>query len=181
MAESTSNSGDERAALMKMLADGQQAYLACLSKLSEEMASLRRDDSSWTILECAEHVAVAEGQMLRLWEKLAVPGTTERATDQAVSDAASNRQRKAQAPERSRPSGRFASLAEAREKFVHNRQASIEKLQQMGDELRSKAVPHPLVGLVDGYQLFLIMALHPARHAAQIEEIVGTRRRAAGR
>jgi hypothetical protein len=32
-------------------------------------------------------------------------------------------------------------------------------------------VEHPLAGICDGYQLFLIMALHPLRHVYQVEEI----------
>lgn len=180
MAEAIYNPSEEREALLKMLIEGQEAYLACLADISEDLAQGRNQESGWCILECAEHVAVAEGQMLRMWQKLASPGTTDRTKDEQVRLAAIRGERKAQAPERSRPSGRYSSLAEAREKFIANRQASIDFLRETGDDLRSKTVPHPLIGVVDGYQLFLIMALHPARHAAQINEIAGPQTRAAG-
>ncbi len=181
MTDAIHNPANERDALLTMLADGQASYLACLANISEEQAHERKDAASWSILECAEHVATSEGQMLRAWQKLAAPGTTSREQDQVARDAAYNREHKYTAPERSRPNARFSTLAEARDRFVENRQASIKTLQEMGDELRSKTLPHPLVGTVDGYQLFLIMALHPQRHAAQIEEIAGSLTRAAGK
>ena len=86
-------------------------------------------------------------------------------------DSARDRQRKAQAPERARPTGRFSTLAEARETFLTNRQATLDRVRQE-TELREKVVPHPLAGMLDGYQLFLLMALHAERHAEQIEEVL---------
>jgi uncharacterized damage-inducible protein DinB len=171
MTEPTSNPREERDSLLKSLADGEKRYLAALEPISEETALLRRDKTSWSILECAEHVATAEGQMLRMWQKMATPGATDRANDAVIGGNVSNRGRKSQAPDPSRPKGRFATLTEARAKFVSNRQATVQFLQEMNEDLRTKTVPHPLAGIVDGYQLFLIMALHPARHAEQIEEI----------
>lgn len=161
---------EEREELLTLLQRSRERYLAVLANISEETAELRLDETSWSILECAEHLAAAEGLMLRSWEKLATPGQTEHAKDQVVRDSAPDRQRKAQAPERARPTGRFSTLAEAREKFLANRQASLEKVRQETG-LREKIVEHPLAGTLDGYQLFLLMALHAERHAAQIEEI----------
>jgi len=181
MTEPTSNPSEEREFLLKALAEGELRYLAALEPISEETSLLRRDEAGWSILECAEHVATAEGQMLRMWQKMATPGATDREKDRVVHENISSRERRSQAPEPSRPKGRFATLAEAREKFVTNRQATIEALQQMSEDLRTKTVPHPLAGTVDGYQLFLIMALHPARHAKQIEEIAGNLAGAAGK
>jgi len=174
MADSISLSTEERDFLLKALAEGERRYLAALESVSEAMALQRHDEASWCILECAEHVATAEGQMLRMWQKMAAPGSTQRDKDQLVRDNMVARHRKSQAPDPSRPKGRFATLGEAREKFVNNRRATVEHLQQTTEDLRSKTVPHPLAGTVDGYQLFLIMALHPARHAEQIEEITAT-------
>jgi hypothetical protein len=174
MTETASNLTEERATLLRALAEGEQRYLAALKPISEPMALQRPNATSWSILECAEHVATAEGQMLRMWQKMAAAGASSREKDLIIHENISSRHRKSQAPDPSRPKGRFATLAEAREKFVANRRATIEALQQMGDDLRTKTVPHPLAGTVDGYQLFLIIALHPARHAEQIDEIAAT-------
>ena len=161
----------EREQLLALLERSRERYIAALDSVSEETARSRLDDADWSILQCAEHVATAEGLMLRSWEKLAAPGQAERAKDQAVHDSARDRQRKAQAPERARPTGRFSTLAEARETFLTNRQATLDRVRQE-TELREKVVPHPLAGMLDGYQLFLLMALHAERHAEQIEEVL---------
>jgi uncharacterized damage-inducible protein DinB len=179
MTEQASKLTEERESLLKALAEGEQRYLAALEPISEPMALQRPDPTGWSILECAEHVATSEGQMLRMWQKMATPGTADRENDLIVGERIRRRHRKSQAPDPSRPKGRFATLAEAREKFVANRQATIQALQQMNQDLRTKTVPHPLAGKVDGYQLFLIMALHPVRHAEQIEEIAATLTRVA--
>jgi hypothetical protein len=69
------------------------------------------------------------------------------------------------------PQGRIKSTAEARERFRSARAATVAALEQIPEaELRNKVVPHPLVEFADGYQLFLIMALHAERHAEQIKE-----------
>jgi hypothetical protein len=54
--------------------------------------------------------------------------------------------------------------------FVENRAATMAVLDE-ADDLRGRVVEHPLAGVCDGYQLFLIMALHPVRHVYQVEEI----------
>jgi len=179
MNELASNLTEERDLLLKALAEGEQRYLAALEPIGEPIASLRPNDTSWSILECAEHVATAEGQMLRMWQKMAVPGTTSREKDELIRENIKSRNRKSQAPDPSRPKGRFATLAEAREKFVANRRVTVQALHEMNEDLRTKTVPHPLAGMVDGYQLFLIMALHPARHAEQVEETAARLTRAA--
>jgi hypothetical protein len=68
------------------------------------------------------------------------------------------------------PTGRFQSLKDAVAAFVENREATMAALNEVED-FRGKVVEHPLAGVCDGYQLFLIMALHPVRHVFQVEEI----------
>jgi hypothetical protein len=162
----------EKEILLERLRQGRERYLRAFDTVAENHAEWRKSDSTWSILECAEHVAVAEEQMLRLWEKLAVPGTSDRAKDEVLLATAYDRTRKNQSPERALPKGRCSSLAEALERFQTARERTLTFVAALpSEELRSKIVSHSLAGDVDGFQLFTLMALHPERHGLQVQEI----------
>lgn len=163
-------STDEKGILRARLEENGEKWLACIRDVSEEQAQFSPGEAQWNILQVAEHVAVAERQMLAMWRKLMQPGTTPREKDEAIIAAQSDRNKKNSAPERSLPTGRFRALRDAEAEFELNRQNSIAALL-IAEGLREKTVEHPLAGLVDGYQLFLVMAMHPLRHVYQVEEI----------
>ena len=163
-------STDEKGILRARLEENGEKWLACIRDVSEEQAQFSPGEGQWNILQVAEHVAVAERQMLAMWRKLMQPGTTPREKDEAIVAAQSDRNKKNSAPERSLPTGRFRALRDAEAEFELNRQNSISALL-VAEGLRDKVVEHPLAGLVDGYQLFLVMAMHPLRHVYQVEEI----------
>ncbi len=160
----------EKQALQARLDEGRMLWLGSLKGVSEEDAKFSPGEGQWNILEVAEHVAVAERQMLSLWKKLAVTGTSPHEKDQDVLSRLGDRNTKNPAPEPSKPSARFSSLKDAEAAFLDYREATLQVLGE-AEGLREKIVNHPLTDFVDGYQLFLIMALHPQRHMAQVEEI----------
>jgi hypothetical protein len=158
--------------LIARLQKGRDRYLCAFHGVLESSSSWRRTPGTWSILECAEHVAVAEEQMLRAWEKLAEAGASDPAKDAMILTLAHERTRKAKAPERSEPTGRYESLFEALERFRAARERTLQFAEGISvEELRAKVVPHPLAGTLDGYQLLTLMAVHPERHALQVEEI----------
>ena len=159
----------ERATLIRRLQESRDRYLRAVGSAADP--ALRLAPDSWSILECTEHVAVAERQMLALWTKLALPGQSNPVQDQTVPQRAADRAQKQKAPDRSRPTGRYPSLAEAIKDFNANRAQTIIYVESNAGELRGKTVTHPLMGVLDGYQLILLMAGHAERHAAQIDEI----------
>ncbi len=160
----------EKQVLQARLEEGRMIWLGALKGVSDENARFSPGEGQWSILQVAEHVATAERQMLAMWNKLAAPGFAPREKDQAIISGQGDRNQKRVAPERSVPSGRFSSLKDAEAAFLANREATMTMLAEC-ESLREKIVDHPLAGIVDGYQLFLIMALHPQRHAYQIEQI----------
>jgi len=110
--------------------------------------------------------------MLRVWEKPAESGSSDPAKDVSILALAHDRTRKNKAPERSEPKGRCDSLFEALERFRSARDRTLQFAESISvEELRAKVVPHPLAGTLDGYQLLTLMAVHPERHALQVEEI----------
>lgn len=163
-------STDEKGPLRARLEENGEKWLACIRDVSEDQAQFSPGEGQWNILQVAEHVAVAERQMLAMWKKLMATGTSPREKDQTIIAAQGDRNQKREAPERSLPTGRFLRLRDAEAEFELNRQNSISALL-VAEGLREKTVEHPLAGLVDGYQLFLVMAMHPLRHVYQVEEI----------
>jgi len=157
--------------LVKCLVASEIRYLDAVQETSEAAAKVKINENTWSILECAEHVATAERQMLALWNKTAAPGRGNSVKDDAVPANALNRERKNTAPERSWPNGRYHELSAAIAAFREHRAVSIASLHSSSAELRGKVVQHPLAGEIDGYQLFRLMAAHAERHAAQIEEL----------
>jgi 16S rRNA C967 or C1407 C5-methylase (RsmB/RsmF family) len=168
-APAVSSTGDKEI-LIERLQKGRDRYLCTFHGVLDS-------SSSW----CAEHVAVAEEQMLRAWEKLAEAGASDPAKDAMILTLAHDRTRKAKAPERSEPTGRYESLFEALERFRAARERTLQFAEGISvEELRAKVVPHPLAGTLDGYQLLTLMAVHPERHALQVEEIKTDREFPAG-
>jgi DinB superfamily len=160
----------EKQALQARLDEGRMLWLGSLKGVSEEDAQFHPGEGAWTILQVAEHVATSERQMLALWTKTATPGSSPREKDAMLIAAQGDRNKKNPAPDRSMPMGRYKSLAEAEAAFLTFREATMTALAG-AEGLREKIVNHPLANVVDGYQLFLIMALHPQRHMYQIEDI----------
>jgi hypothetical protein len=82
------------------------------------------------------------------------------------------------APELVRPSGRFASLAEAVEQFVSRRERTIQWVESCSEDLRGLSTLHPAAGQINCYECLWLLIGHPARHAEQIREIREVRRAA---
>lgn len=169
---STVPQADEKQKLVESLREGRNRYLYAFQGVLDSSSTWRKAPGKWSILECAEHVAVSEEQMFRAWEKLAAPGKSDPAKDRAVQNTAKDREHKMTCPERALPKGRCQSLSEALERFRTARERTLQLAESAPlEELRGKVVPHPLMETIDGYQLLLLMAAHAERHALQIKEI----------
>ena len=177
-------SGNEREQLAALLRKSRDTYLRAVKEVPENASLARLSDDSWSIMEIAEHVAVAEHGMFRAVEsgtdKVSPPNY---AADAEILRRGLNRENRLQAPERSHPKGRWKSFAEAIEAFEKSRARSLEFVVNVEKDLRKIESVHPLMGSLDAHQLFLIMAAHAERHTAQIEDIKRTQayRNAAGK
>jgi hypothetical protein len=142
--------------------------------LVEAQLHFKPEPDRWSIADCVEHLAKAEDLMFALIEKGAAnPDGVE--LDPAKYDlftaAVIDRSRKVAAPEGVRPHGRFASTQEAIAHFDKSRERAIAYARDCQHDLRSLFTNHPVLGEIDCYRSLLLLALHPARHAAQMEEI----------
>ena len=171
VASSRTEQEQERETLIVRLKQSRETYLGTLKNVSDAAARVRPNAETWSILDVAEHVAIAERRMLNRWMKLAQPGQTDRSLDDIIAAAARDRSRKQVAPEQARPTGKMPSVVQAVEQFDFYRGQSIAYLESELEDLRAKTVEHPVAGTIDGYQLFLLMACHAERHAQQILEL----------
>jgi hypothetical protein len=163
----------ERSNYLDILTRTRDEFLSSLAGVSEEQARLKAAADRWSILECVEHVATAERGMFI--------GITQRCTPRVAAAAESrekdflrlgpDRSRKIAAPEFVRPTGRYATLGEAIEKFREQRGRVMEYVSTCHDDLHAVEMPHPVAGIITAQECLAILAMHPSRHAAQIREI----------
>ncbi len=165
---------DEKHELLAALAAGREALTHSLEGVDEALASHQPSPDSWSIRDCVEHVALAEQFLLSRLAAAALsdapPDTRKR--EPLLMKGALNRARKAQSPEPASPAGRFATLHEALAAFDAARAQTLQVLEKFTGDPRCWLTTHPLVpGTVNCYEILLLAAVHPARHAQQIAEI----------
>jgi hypothetical protein len=164
----------EREFAIQRLLDGREALLRAIAGLSEAQQRFKAQPEDWSIADCVEHVAVVEDFLFPLVTHGVInPNgvSLDPAKDERMAAAVVDRKRKVSAPPAMRPVGAFASVAEASAKFRESRERSIAHFRDCQDDLRRLFMTHPVLGEIDCYRCLLLFALHPARHAAQIEEI----------
>jgi len=160
------------------------ALAHALDGLGEETACLRPQPDSWSVLECVEHVTLAERGLLARLKETTPAGAShqDRAREARFQELALNRLRRIEAPERAIPTSRSqtlaqatlaqATLAQAYEEYRAVRSQTMRFVAEFDGDLRSWLTTHPLITrAVNCYEMLLLMALHPQRHAQQIMEI----------
>ncbi len=164
----------EREFVLKHLYEGRDSFLRAIAGLSEAQLNFKPQPDRWCIADCIEHIAMAEDAMFARATKGA-PNPSGVSLDPEKYDrfitAVVNRSRKVVAPDAMQPAGHFGSAAEASHHFQETRELAIAYTRQCPDDLRHMFAPHPLLGEIDCYRFLLLLAVHPARHAVQIEEI----------
>lgn len=164
----------DKATLLETLRKGEEAFLHSVAGVSEASCRLRPAEDRWSVLECAEHVAVAEEVMLGLVTgKRKTRNADEPRRDGRILRSGTDRSMHFDASDQSRPRGRFSTLAEAIAHFRAVREHTLRLVVQASEDLRATEVMHPhhVVGVISTYECLLLMGSHAQRHALQIEEI----------
>jgi hypothetical protein len=164
---------DERADLLDWLERGRRAFRDAVAGLTEAEAARAPGPGQWSVLECAEHVAVVEKYLYaRLLEGRPDPAAgIPPGREALIRQRAADRSRKVPAPEAALPSGRYATLAEALAAFESARARTTAFVEACTEDLRAKVTTHPILKTATCYQTLLMMAAHPERHARQVVEI----------
>src|ERR1039458_5366892 len=105
---------NDRHQLLEKLNAGRDEFLASLNGVTEEQAAAK-PVTGWSILECAEHVAIAEENLFRRLMEQSTPTDREmsRQREALIVARAADRGRQAPAPEVPLPHGRFATHFDA--------------------------------------------------------------------
>lgn len=163
----------EQSEIVKCLADSRNDFRSAAEGVSEEHAKAHPEAGRWSVLECVEHIVLAEGRFLgwlRNPSGAEVPPIDKQKEAKLLLGVASRSQR-VNAPEPVHPKGRFTTLAEALAEFDAVRASSIQFAESKGAGLYTLAAKHAFFGPVNGAEVMVLIAAHARRHAAQIREI----------
>ena len=164
----------EKKEIARILEEGFDALNHALRGIEDETAQLRPRPDAWSILECVEHITLTEAALLvRLNQARPADASREdRAREARFQELALNRQRRIEAPGPVVSQGKCGTLAEARSQFQAQRAETLRFMDEFPGDLHSWLTIHPLITRqVNCYEMLLLLALHPRRHAQQIEEI----------
>lgn len=164
----------EKQEILGALKEGRDALGAAVAGVDDELARREPAGGGWTILGCAEHVAISERYLL---SRLTAATRVEQAQENRVREAriperGLDRSWPVASPEGGWPTGRFASVREALADFDATRAETVGFVEGFEDDPRCWVTDHPVIpGPVNLVEILLTMAVHPARHAQQILEI----------
>jgi hypothetical protein len=163
-----------RDAIVQALREGRATLGRALKGVDGDAEHRRPANGGWTIAECVEHVAVSERYLLG---RLRAAQPAERSLDNRVREAAilargMDRTRPVVCPADGLPTGRFGSARSALEDFDATRTETEAFVERFDGDPRNWVTDHPVIpGPVNVVEILLTMAVHPARHAKQIEEV----------
>ncbi len=163
--------------ILKYLKSSSTRLMDDVMGLSAEQLNYKMTDSSWTIANCVEHIALAEKNLYDMTMPF-INGKldpTRRAEvkydDEQIMQMITNRTFKAKAPEGFIPSNQFGSFEGSLNAFNERRATTIRFIKTNKKDLRNLYVDHPFLGTIDSYQMLLFLTGHTLRHTLQIEEI----------
>ena len=140
----------------------------------------RPSENAWSGSEIVHHLGHMEGATTMMLESLfaraladGLPAETQTTSLLHCLDqfhVLDRGRRRIEAPERLRPP-RDADLNRAFEALGEARKRTLSAIATVdGRDLSSISAPHPVLGVLDGYQWVLFLGQHEARHLNQIEE-----------
>lgn len=168
---------DERSRAMSELHASRKAFLDSVAGLSEAQWNFKPDPDTWSIAECAEHIAVSEDKIFELigmaMKSPADPSKKQevQGKDEIVLKAVPDRSQKFKAPEMLVPTHRWPTQTALIDHFKESRDRTIAYIRDTQDDLRSHFMPHPVLKTLDGYQWVLLISAHTQRHTAQLNEV----------
>jgi hypothetical protein len=164
--------------LVKHLEDTRDAFVGAVSGLSEAQQRFRPSDDAWSIADIVEHMALAEGGILKL-VTTRLPEGQAPAPDKVTGPARFTRldaivpsrdERRITAPSPLVPKGTWPTVDAALAAFVEARGQGIALAAGAGPEACRHVFPHRIFGDLDLEEWLYFCGLHSARHAAQVRE-----------
>tara|TARA_R110002020_G_scaffold306170_2_gene522155 strand:+ start:119 stop:724 length:606 start_codon:yes stop_codon:yes gene_type:complete len=168
---------EEREYGVKELIKSQAMVMDVVDGLSEEQFDYKISDSSWSISEITEHIAISENMMFNMLQEglkkpadSSKPGTAMLSDDKVIA-MMKDRSYKVKTQKPFEPSGKFGSFEETLNEFNNKRDAHIEYVKTTDDDLRNRFQEMPF-GTIDAFQILLFMSGHTERHVQQMQEVM---------
>ena len=167
--------GQERREMLQLLQEGTEALYALVAGIDDAEAARKPSGGGWSVLDCLEHVAVTEGALfagIRNATRAEAPRVNPE-REAKIRDRALNRERLIAAPEIVVPRSRFANPNQALLNFAAARAETVRWVETFADDPRCWVTTHPMVRTpVNCWEMLLMIALHPKRHAEQIRTVI---------
>ena len=158
------------------LKDTKKELIKTVSGLSAAQLSFKADSTRWSVEDCLKHIAMAEtGIWKSVTDGLSQPPNPEKKVDIKMTDeqlvkGVQDRSSKFQAPEPLQPQNTsFKSGAEALTWFKENRNKLINYIDDTQEDMRNHVINFP-VGVMDAYQLVLLISAHSSRHTFRLKK-----------
>jgi hypothetical protein len=172
---------EERDRAVAELEGSRKAFLDATKGLSPAQWNFKSAPDRWSVAECSEHIALAEGYIFGLVSEKIVkaPANPEKrdaakGKDELLVKMLQDRSHKATAPEPLDPAKQASMTPEASVKlFLDSRAHTIDYIKTTQEDLRDHLFDHPVpaIGTLDAYQWILLISGHSRRHTLQILEV----------
>jgi len=164
----------EKQEILAQLDEGRKALSEALADVDEHMAVWKQEATSWSILECVEHLSVSEeflfSRLMAAQASASAPPNPAR--ESLIRKRGIDRSKRVESPAAARPGGRYCHLQDAFTAFSAARARTIEWVSGLDVYPRGWVTEHPLIpGPVNCYEMLLMISIHPQRHAQQNKEI----------
>ena len=168
----------ERKFAKEHLKETKKDLIKTVEGLSASQLSFKADSAKWSVEDCLKHIAMSEiGIWKAVKDGLSQPPNPEKRseikmTDEQLVKAIQDRSSKFKTSEALQPQNTpFKSAQEAIASFKENRSKLISYIDDTQEDLRNHVINFP-VGVMDAYQLVLLISAHSNRHTQQIREVM---------
>lgn len=145
--------------------------------LNKAQLNYKPTSDKWSVQECIYHIAIAEKNLWAMLEKSMKEAATPekkkdlKVTDEQVVKMIEDRTNKVKTFPSFEPKNTpYKSLDDALNDFKATRAAHIKYMKATSEDLRNHFVQMPF-GILDCYQLCLMISAHTNRHTQQINEV----------
>lgn len=168
---------EERSKAMEHLKMTNAELLKTVKGLSEAQLNYKMSDSSWSIANCVEHIAIAENNIFGIVQMTlqVEPDPSLRSevkmSDDAVIGLIESREQKVKTRTEFEPTNKYGGYDGSLTEFKNKRKTNLEFVKTSNDDLRNRYFDFPF-GKVDSYQVILFLSGHTRRHTDQIKEVM---------
>ena len=167
----------ERKFAADLMKDTRTDLQNAIKGLSQAQLDYKPAPDRWSVKECVYHIAVSEKNLWAMLEKsMKEPAAPEKkkdvkVTDEQVVKMIEDRTNKVKTFPAFEPQNTgYKTIDDAMNDFKINRAAHIKYIKATSEDLRNHFVEMPF-GLLDCYQLSLMIASHSNRHTQQLNEV----------